>query len=217
MPGMNGIDLATRIRDDRAIQKTPLLLLSSGLDQEHRDSIKQLKFCAAFQKPVRQGILWQALQRLWIPVDKVPAHSEEVVSAPTSDNTEQTARILIAEDNIVNQTLARRMVEKLGYKADVVANGIEALDALELIEYDLILMDCQMPEMDGYQATQMIRKNEAGKAHLPIVAMTANALDGEKERCLATGMDDYITKPVQIHDLMKIIQRLIGSTTKSSK
>jgi signal transduction histidine kinase/CheY-like chemotaxis protein/ligand-binding sensor domain-containing protein len=209
MPGMNGIDLAGHIRADHAIRKTSLLFLSSALDRDHRDAIKQLDFVAAFQKPVRQATLRRALQRLWMPAEKTLLQNEEVAPAAANYKSGPVARILIAEDNVVNQTLAKRMVEKLGHKADVVANGSEVIDALLLIEYDLIFMDCQMPEMDGYQATREIRKRENGSVHLPVVAMTANAFDGEKDRCLAAGMDDYISKPVHIEDVLKAIQRWV--------
>ncbi|MGA3007691.1 MAG: response regulator, partial [Opitutaceae bacterium] len=217
MPEMNGIELAGRIRADRAMQKTPLLLLSSALDRDHREPIKQLNFCAAFQKPVRQATLKRALQRLWAPTGDISPNNEEITSAPATYKTGSVARILIAEDNIVNQTLAKRMIEKLGHKADVVANGSEAVDAISLIEYDLVLMDCQMPEMDGYQATRKIRQSEKEGAHLPIVAMTANILDGEKNRCLAAGMDDYVTKPISIQDLKIVIERVVRNARAPQK
>ncbi|MGA3006441.1 MAG: response regulator, partial [Opitutaceae bacterium] len=217
MPEMNGIDLAGRIRGEKAIPRFPLLLLSSALDRDHREPIKQLEFCAVFQKPVRQATLRRALQKSWAVAGEAGSRQEEAAPASANIKTGVVARILIAEDNIVNQTLARRMVEKLGHKADVVANGSEAIDALALIEYDLILMDCQMPEMDGYQAAMEIRKGEKNGSHLPIVAMTANAVEGEKDRCLAAGMDDYITKPVRIQDLVKAIHRWVESASRSSK
>jgi two-component system sensor histidine kinase/response regulator len=215
MPEMNGIDLAGHIRAEKAIQRTPLLLLSSALYRDNRESIAQLRFCAAFQKPVRQAVLKRALQKLWAPAQEISTQTEETIPARSNDKTNLVARILVAEDNIINQTLAKRMLEKLGHKAEVVANGCEVIDALSLIEYDLIFMDCQMPEMDGYQATREIRKGENGKTHIPIVAMTANALDGEKERCLAAGMDDYITKPIRLQDLSKAIRRWVGSPKAS--
>ncbi len=117
-------------------------------------------------------------------------------------------RILVAEDNIVNQKVAVRMLEKLGCRVDVAANGLEALEASIQIPYALIFMDCHMPEMDGYKATSTIRRHESRTgSHIPIVAMTANAMHGDREQCLAAGMDDYVSKPVKSEDLLAILQK----------
>src|SRR5262249_12388758 len=106
-------------------------------------------------------------------------------------------RILVVEDNKGNQMVAIMMLKKLGYIADIASNGQEALDVMDRLHYDLVFMDCQMPEMDGYQASQEIRRREAGQRHTPIIAMTANAMEGDRDHCLAAGMDDYIAKPIQ--------------------
>ncbi|AZZ36306.1 hypothetical protein CIK05_05710 [Bdellovibrio sp. qaytius] len=123
----------------------------------------------------------------------------------------KTGRILVVEDNFVNQKVARALLEKIGHRVDTVGNGLEAITALEQFPYDIVLMDCQMPEMDGFEATQVIRSGKHVKIPktIPIVAMTANALSGDKERCLKAGMDDYISKPVNINSLNKIIQKLL--------
>ncbi|MCB0295489.1 MAG: response regulator [Calditrichaeota bacterium] len=119
-------------------------------------------------------------------------------------------RILVAEDNIVNQKFAQRLLEKSGFNVDVAANGREVLEAIERIKYDLVLMDVQMPEMDGLETTARIREREKESGRrLPVIALTANAVKGDRERCLAAGMDEYITKPIKRTHLLRVIQELV--------
>jgi len=212
LPDLNGLELAEAIRVDPACGGTTLFLLSSSLLHHERPRIEQLGLAASFQKPVRQNALLRALQKIWAPTAALVPAAAGSLPPPTAAPFGRTGRILIVEDNVTNQTLARRMVEKLGHRAAVVGNGLEALAALEQGAFDLILMDCQMPEMDGYAATREIRRRESGTGRsTAIVAMTANVVEGEREHCLAVGMDDYIAKPVKISVLVAVLERWLGA------
>jgi CheY-like chemotaxis protein len=123
--------------------------------------------------------------------------------------------VLVAEDNVVNQKVAVRILEKLSCRVDVAANGREALDLLETLDYDLVFMDCQMPEVDGYDATREIRNRQGTGRHIPVVAMTANALQGDRERCLESGMDDYMSKPVTPGVFREMLERWAAVTITS--
>jgi CheY-like chemotaxis protein len=170
------------------------------------------------QKPIRASVLLRTLRKVFDPRSTAaePARPKLDSAPPASANARSASRILIVEDNPTNQVLARRMVEKLGYEAEVAGNGTLGVDAWKTGKFDLILMDCQMPEKDGYVASREIRAAEAGKgARIPIIAMTANAVEGDRERCLAAGMDDYLTKPVKFADLGSAITRWIAKRTAS--
>jgi CheY-like chemotaxis protein len=133
-------------------------------------------------------------------------------TAKPQENSGHIVRILVAEDNPVNQMVAQAMINKLGYQADIVANGLETINALRMIPYDLVLMDCRMPEMDGFEATRLIRKEESKVLDhdIPIIAMTASAMSGDKEICLHAGMNDFISKPVRKETLEQMISAWLG-------
>lgn len=221
MPHMDGIELAQAIKSESTIADTRLVLLTSlGLRGESAKA-KNAGILAYLTKPVRQSRLYDCLST----VTAMPAGGTGIPSTGSAGADRQRhlitshsldeaksrtrARILVAEDQIINQKVAVRMVEKLGYRADVAANGLEVVDALSHIAYDLVLMDCQMPEMDGFAATVQIRRREGRSRHTPIIAMTANAMAGDRERCLTAGMDEYLSKPVKLEELDAMLTRFI--------
>ena len=202
LPGMGGLMLAQLIKADPAIAKTRLLMMSSagGYEQVGANSAP---IEAWLTKPVKQARLYDSLVAL---MATQPAVLEQIAApSPPADplrELRQRFQILIAEDNSVNQEVIKHQLRKLGYEADVVGNGAEALQALAAKHYPLVLMDCMMPEMDGYAATAELRRRELDSArHTVVVAMTANVLEGDREKCLAAGMDDYVGKPVKLHEL----------------
>jgi two-component system, sensor histidine kinase and response regulator len=134
-----------------------------------------------------------------------------------STGEELGLRILVAEDNIVNQKVTLRMLQNLGCRVDLATNGLEAVAAVERVPYDVILMDCQMPELDGYGATRSIRGKEKEGARLPIIAMTANTREGERERCIAAGMDDYVAKPVSTRQLGEMLRAWGAKTRRGNR
>jgi two-component system sensor histidine kinase/response regulator len=212
MPGMNGPQLGQAIKADPALQDTALVMLSSVGVAE--DGVSAGVFAACLLKPVRQSQLHDALAMVWA----ARAPSEAISAAPAqtqradplagrANQPARHARALVVEDNPVNQKVARMMLEQLGCRVDVAANGQEAVAMMELLPYDVIFMDCEMPVMDGFEATGTIRRCEGAGRHVPIVAMTAQALKGDKERCLQAGMDDYISKPVKAQALESVLDR----------
>jgi two-component system, sensor histidine kinase and response regulator len=230
MPKMDGMELASRIKADPAIASTQLILLTSlGLRGE-AEQARRMGFSAYLTKPVRQSKLFDAIATAMgaPPVEKEgerrTAHEAPAVTRYSlqeakahSSEWRWRAHVLVAEDNAVNQKVAVRMLERLGYHADVVADGLEAVEALARVPYYAILMDVQMPGMDGYEATAEIRRLEEGsERHTPIIAMTANAMQGDREKALNAGMDDYVAKPVKAEELEAILERWVSKADEGS-
>ncbi len=214
MPGMDGIELGRRIKTDPRFAALPLVLLTS-LGQGPDSGIGGPGFAAHLTKPVKSAQLLRCLQAAL----GNGGGAERTEPAPAAQSPARPARILVVEDNPVNQHLALKLLERLGYQAEAVANGVEALGALEQRAYDLVVMDCQMPEMDGYEATRRIRDPGSGvRDHdIPIVAMTANVMQGDREKVLAAGMNDYIPKPVDIRLLAETVERWLAADTTSAR
>ncbi len=212
MPGQDGVGLARALR--AAGQTLPLVLFSSLGRAEQAPGL----FAATLSKPLRQSALFDTLVTLLAP--QAMAAREPEAAAPRIDaglGERHPLRILLAEDNAVNQKLALRLLQRMGYRADVAGNGIEVLESLERQPYDLLLMDVQMPEMDGLEATRRIVQRWPSSQRPRIVAMTANAMQGDREQCLAAGMDDYVTKPIRVDELVRAVQQTPARAGESSR
>jgi CheY-like chemotaxis protein len=210
MPDMDGIDLARAIKADPALRHLPLLLLTSS---DATLGSAEPAISDSLRKPVRAAKLYAAMTvamqgRGAQPVALERAEAEKPAEAAQAAHDRS---ILLVEDNPVNQRVASLMIEKQGFRTEVAANGLQALEVLAGNEYAAILMDCQMPEMDGYEATAEIRRLEGSGHHTAIIAMTANAMEGDREKCLAAGMDDYLSKPLSSGALSEALERWTSS------
>jgi len=212
MPGMEGLELGRQIKSDPVIEKTLLVMVTALGNRGDGAIFKEAGFVGYIPKPVRQIVLRECISIVLGRANQSfeASQSHDLVTKHTVSETAALTgvRILLAEDNIINQKVAQSILNKLGYKADVAANGFEAVRALELINYDIVLMDCQMPEMDGFEATSVIRNPESKVLNhmVPIIAMTANAMKGDREQCIEAGMDDYLAKPVKKDELAIILE-----------
>jgi PAS domain S-box-containing protein len=199
MPGMDGQELARQIVADSQLSRSALLMMTSPSQRCGAAHLKELHLAGCLAKPVLESRLRDALQAALGKKMATPPAAETSGKASGATCSRAHARILVAEDNATNQEVALAILKKLGYQADAVGNGAAALAAIEKATYDLILMDCAMPEMDGYEATRRIRQQEAadGKSRIPILALTAHAISGDREKCMESGMDDYMCKPIE--------------------
>ncbi len=233
MPGEDGLPLAQELKAHTVGSNIPLINLTSHIQQRHEETASQDDSIAYLIKPIRHDQLSNCLRAVLGLSGRVSERTMLRPSPPALPIIAQrnlvditsAPRILVAEDNLINQTLTVRLLETLGYRSDVVENGQEALAALDRSAYAMVLMDCQMPLVDGFEATRLIREREASDSgtkyasrftndaplqHIPIIALTANAMQGDRERCLAAGMDDYLTKPLRKEELKRALDRWIS-------
>ncbi len=209
MPEMDGFVLAAEIKQRPRLTGTPLIMLTSAGQVSDCERRRDLGIVACLTKPVKQSVLLSTIIKTLSKASSGALSWPARAAQPVPVSKSRSLRILLAEDNTVNQRLAMRLLEKQGHLVAAANNGREALEALGRERFDLVLMDVQMPELDGFQATARIREKERTTGtHIPIIAMTAHAMMGDRERCLAAGMDDYISKPIQPEELFKLIAKL---------
>ncbi len=216
MPGMNGEELGKAIKADAALADTHLIIMPSmGMRGDAR-RFEEIGFAAYMSKPVRRSDLLDSLTAV-LTDESGNAGRSIITRHSIRERRRGNVRILLAEDNDTNQQVALGILDKLGYRTDTVADGNEAIRAFKSIPYDLVLMDCQMPEMDGYEATRKIRdfKSETLNHGIPIIAMTAYAMTGDREKCLEAGMNDYIAKPVDSAVIAEKLERWLGVRDKT--
>jgi two-component system, sensor histidine kinase and response regulator len=217
MPGMNGLELGRLIKADPQLATMTMVMLTSTQFQDEEAETKKVGFNAYLIKPIYKSDLYECLLNAMQPESDQPRATKK--DAPTALRKDIAARILLVEDNPVNQEVAKHMLQGFGCSVDLADNGLEAIKAVQQGMYDLILMDCMMPEMDGYQATAEIRRQQrAGKlSQFPIIALTANAIEGDREKCLIAGMDDYLSKPFKADALLRTINTWVDSESVNSK
>ena len=213
MPGMDGLELARHIKADSALSRVRLVLLTSLGRRGDAKIAQEAGILAYLTKPVRHDQLIECLTLVMARGERTAVRTDDqpplmiTRHSMSEAQAQRSPRVLVVEDNPVNQKVAAKMLEKLGCRVDVAANGREAVEGLARIQYLLVFMDCQMPEMDGFEATRLIRQQEQAWGHIPIIAMTANARAEDHAHCLAIGMDDFLSKPVQLQDVAEILRR----------
>jgi CheY-like chemotaxis protein len=221
-PDLNGSTVAHAIKSDLLFNDVLLIAMTSAPLRGDGIALHEEGFSGYLRKPIQSSTLYDTLAEvLKAPCTGDSAPPSPLVTRHTLSEQKRLrsgrqSRVLLAEDNQVNQRIALRLLEKLGLRADAVMNGREAVAAMTATEYDLVLMDCQMPEMDGFEAAAIVRNRERNGRHTPICALTANAMEGDRERCLAAGMDDYVSKPIGLEQLQRVIDRWVGGGAPES-
>jgi two-component system sensor histidine kinase/response regulator len=208
MPGMDGAELGRAILADDTLNSTPLVMMTSLSQRGDAARFKEIGFAAYLIKPVRQSDLFDCLVAVLTGEQKKEARPL-ITHHSLQAGRRANARILLVEDNLTNQEVAGGLLRRMGWHADVAANGKQAVKALESEPYDLVLMDVQMPEMDGYEATRIIRDSGSSvlNHNIPVIATTAHAMSGDAEKCLAAGMSDYISKPIDPGRLANVVEK----------
>jgi len=217
MPEMDGLELAAHIKSTPPLAGARVVILSAHNHNGIRQRAQHIGVDGHLAKPVRQAHLLRLLEniaRVSDP-DREANPSSLIHLDEAARDVRAQRRVLVVEDNVVNQQVIARILEKLGCRVDTVGNGKEALQATRNAAYSVIFMDCQMPEMDGFSATREIRNTDGDGAHTPIIAITASAMHGDREKCLAAGMDDYISKPVRLEDIVSVLEKWSGSAQSS--
>jgi signal transduction histidine kinase/CheY-like chemotaxis protein len=231
MPVMDGVELARQIKADPRLAAIALLVMSSRAQMSDHAKLEAAGFSAYLAKPARAEFLQNAVATLWRAVARGQAPSgmatsfssgEPLAAQPAPPHwmlpeslPSAPIRVLVADDNSVNQKIAKRLLEKLGCQVDLASNGVEAVDMWQQFPYRMVFMDCQMPEMDGYEATSEIRRRESAQRQpkrTPIVALTANTMAGDREKCLGAGMDDFIAKPIRPEEIRRVLQSCVESS-----
>jgi CheY-like chemotaxis protein len=219
---MDGETLARAIKSDPQLKDTIIIMLSSSGLRGDPKSLEEAGVAAYLTKPARFSQILDSLRRVWALSQGSPAPAPIVVrevraESPTApvrsahSPSGRQCRLLVVEDNRVNQKVAVHLLERLGCRVELARNGVEAVRMAQPDQYEMILMDCQMPVMDGFEATKEIRRREDSNTHVPIIAMTANALPEDREICLQAGMDDYISKPINRAELVRVLERFAPS------
>jgi two-component system sensor histidine kinase/response regulator len=215
MPDIDGFGLIEMIRQDPLLSSVRIVMLTSGSERGDAAHCQKLGIAAYLSKPVDRLELRDVLLHA-LAGDPAKPENRAVVTGPALQEPRRSLSFLVAEDNAVNQRLIARLLEKRGHSVVLAQNGREALEALEKQTFDIVLMDVQMPEMDGFEATQLIREKEkTSGAHLAIIALTAHAMKGDEERCLARGMDGYVTKPIKLEELFSAMERATPGITRA--
>ncbi len=218
MPEMDGFSLAARIRAEPGIARVPLLLLTSASPAADGGRIRSLGFAACLVKPLRQWELIESLMRALADsgaVEREYAPAGEAIKRPTAPDAGPALRILLAEDNPINQKVAAIMLEKMGHRVTVVGDGRQAVEALGSHDFDAVLMDVQMPEMDGFEAlAAILARSHEPRMRIPVIALTAHAMKGDRERCLDAGFSGYLAKPVQSDAIREELARLVPCTRR---